>query len=117
MNKRQLFVVVLTLCWLSSFFLPWYLFPIISFACGLLWFGNSLHMFWVPATASATIILIQLLFISVPDRFRTAETIGAVLGDLHPIILVILTVLLFSIITGLAGLSGVYLKSFFSKKN
>jgi len=116
MNKRQLFLVVLVLCWISSFFLPWYFFPLISFGCGLLWFGKYIHMFWVPATATSVIILTQILFISFADKFRTAETIGAVLGDLHAIPLIVFNVISFATISGLAGLSGVYVKSFFAKQ-
>lgn len=117
MNKRQLFIVVLILCWISSFYLPWYFFPIISFLCGLLWSGRYVHMFWVPAIATSIIILTQLLFISFADKFRVAETIGSVLGGLHPIALITMTVFLFAIITGLGGLSGVFFRSLLWNKN
>lgn len=68
-------------------------------------------MFWVPAIASSIIILTQILFISLSDEFRMADTIGDILGGIHPVFLILLNVLLFAILTGLAGLSGVLTKS------
>ena len=110
MNKWQLFLVVLITCWLASFFLPWYSFPLISFVCGLLWQGPAILAFWGSFCPTFIIILIQLLFISFSDQFRTATNIGHILGSLPSWSLLIIVPLIFALVSGLACSSGALIR-------
>lgn len=117
MNKYQFTGFILISCWIVSFILPWLSLPLICFFCGLLWQAKGTTAYWGAFTAIFIMILIQLLFISFPDQFRTANTIGSVMGDLPGWAMLIITPLLFGFVSGMAALSGAWIRKYFLLPN
>lgn len=116
MNKYQFSIFVLIASWVASFFLPWIAGPLICFVCGLLWQAKGTTAFWGAFLAIFLMILIQLLFVSFGDNFRTAKTIGLVFGGLPSWSMLVITPLIFAFVNGMAALSGAWLRKHFLLK-
>jgi len=113
MNIFQFSLVILILSWVASFFLPWLALPLIAFFCGLLWQAKGTTAFWGAFIAVFFMILIQLLFISFPDQFRTANNIGAVMGKMPGWSMILITPILFGFTSGMSALSGAWIRKYF----
>lgn len=113
----MVFFVILILCLLANFFLPWWSIAIIAFLTSLCIAQTSRQAFWSGFFAVFIAWLVLFLFKSVPNDHIMVRKMASLLHLPHWILVLIVSALLGSIIGGLASLSGLFTKvAFFGKR-
>lgn len=112
----MVFFIILILCLLANFFLPWWSIAIIAFLTSLCIAQTARQAFWSGFSAVFIGWIVLFLFKSVPNDHIMVQKMANLLHLPHWTLIFIISALLGSIVGGLASLSGLFTKlAFFSK--
>ena len=113
-SKYLLFYLVLSIAFISSYFLPWWVGPVVAFLLAILFGNTSVNSFLSGFFALTLVWIVVALLKSLPNGNILASRVS-LLFHLHRwIYLLILTGFIGGLTGGLAALSGFLLKKAFS---
>jgi hypothetical protein len=112
----MLFLIILVLSLISSYFLPWWAAAVIAFLAALFIGKTSGKTFWSGFGAIFVSWIILALMKSIPNNNILASRVIQLFPLPHQwILLLLITALIGGLVGGMAALSGVLTKKAFSK--
>src|SRR5690349_23024050 len=112
----MLFLIILILSLISSYFLPWWMAAAIAFSAALFIGKTSGKAFWSGFVAIFVLWIILALMKSIPNDNLLASRVIQLFPLPHQwVLLLFVTALIGGLVGGMAALSGVLTKRAFSK--
>lgn len=110
-----LFPIILTLAFISGFFLPWWFVAVIAFAAAL-FVKTTGNVFWTGFAGVGLAWLALALLKTLPNDNILATRVAALFQLPGWIYILIITVIIGGVVGGLAALSGALVRKAFTKK-
>jgi hypothetical protein len=113
----MLFLIILILSFIASYFLPWWIIALIAFLAALFLGKTSSQSFWAGFGGVFTVWVILALFKSIPNNNMLASRVIQLFPLPHSwVLLLFITALVGGLVGGMSALSGVLVKNIFNKK-
>jgi hypothetical protein len=111
----MLFLIILILSLLSSYFLPWWIVAIIAFLVALFIGKTSGKSFWSGFGGVFIAWALLALFKSIPNDNMLAKRVAQLFQLPNWILILLITALIGGLVGGMSALSGVLVKKVFNK--